>query len=244
MTVFSEFPFDVVFLIPLRNVDENCSLAKLVIDEHDLQKEDVEVVESILTGKTKQKVLLLLDGYDEYTPGTNTELDRAIERTVGKYLLILTSRPQDGIDFTRRIREKMDGEVVIEGFNHENIEKCCTKYLRKKAGQFLKEANQIPDLYELFKVPIILLMTSVLFNEGEKKTLPKRKTKLYEDIYEFVINRTTLKSHNFGCISSEVPNIRSMLQTIGKYAWKALQRDVRQLLIEKVSSSFEPKRLN
>ena len=119
MTVFSEFSFDVVFLIPLRNVDENCSLAKLVIDEHDLQKEDVEVVESILTGKTKQKVLLLLDGYDEYTPGTNTELDQAIEKTVGKCLLILTSRPQDVRDFTRRIRKKMDGEIVIEGFQSQ-----------------------------------------------------------------------------------------------------------------------------
>ena len=132
----------------------------------------------------------------------------------------------------------MNGEVEIEGFNEENIEKCCSKYLRKKAGQFLKEARQITDLYELLKVPIILLMTSVLFKEGEKKTLPSRKTKLYEDIYEFVVDRTTLKPHNFGCTSSEVPNIRSKLLTLGKYAWTALQRDVRQLLIEKVSPIF------
>ena len=238
ITIFSDFPFEFVFLIPFRNVDRNCSLAELVADEHDLQKEDVEIVKSILTGKTKHKVLLLLDGYDEYNPGTNTELDQAVEKTIGRCLLIVTSRPQDGIDFTERIKKKMDGEVVIKGFNQENIEECCSKYLRKKAGQFLNEARQIPDLYELLKVPIILLMTSVLFNEGESKTLPKRKTKLYEDIYEFVINRTTLKPHNFGCYSSEVPNIRSMLQALGKYAWNALQRDVRQLLIEKASLNF------
>ena len=92
---FPEFPFDFVFLIPLRNVDENCSLAEVIVDEHDLQKEDIGLVDYILTGKTKHKVLLLLDGYDEYTPGTNRELDRAIEKTVGKCLLILTSRPKD-----------------------------------------------------------------------------------------------------------------------------------------------------
>ena len=129
----------------------------------------------------------------------------------------------------------------MKGFNHKNIEKCCSKYLGDKAGQFLNEAKQIADLYQLLKVPIILLMTSVLFNEGITKTLPSRKTKLYEDIYEFVMDRTTLKPHNFGCISSEVANIQSMLQTLGKYAWKALQRDVGQLLIEKASQNIEHK---
>ena len=134
----SEFPFDFVFLIPLRNVDENCSLAKLIADEHDLEKEDIELVESILTRKTNHRVLLLIDGYDEYTPGTNTELDRAIENTVGKCLLILTSRPKDQKDFTIKIREKMAGEVEIQGFSEENIKKCCSKYLavKKKLTSF------------------------------------------------------------------------------------------------------------
>ena len=177
ITIFVDFPFDFVFLILLRNVDENCSLAKLVVDEHGREKEDIDILQNILHGKTKHKVLLLLDGYDEYTPGTNTELDRAIEKTLGKCLLILTSRPPDGRDFTRKIRDKIDAEMEIKGFNQENIEKCCSKYLKKKAGQFLKETRKIPDLYKLLKVPIILLMTSVLFKEGEKETLPSQKNK-------------------------------------------------------------------
>ena len=92
-------------------MDGNHSLAKLVADEHDLEKEDIPLLQNLLQGKTKHKVLLLLDGYDEYTPGTNTELDRAIEKTIGKCLLILTSRPKDGTDFTRQVRDKLDGEV-------------------------------------------------------------------------------------------------------------------------------------
>ena len=95
-------------MIPLRNVDRNCSLAKLVADEHDLLTEDVEIVKSILTGKSNQKVLLLLDGYDEYTPGTNTELDQTIEKTVGKSFIILTSRLNEDKDFTKYIRNKME----------------------------------------------------------------------------------------------------------------------------------------
>ena len=102
----SDFPFDFVFLIPLRNVDENCSLAELVADEHDLEKEDVDLLQTILTSKTKHKVLLLLDGYDEYTPGTNTEVDRVIEKRKGNSFVILTSRPKEGRDFTKKLGRK------------------------------------------------------------------------------------------------------------------------------------------
>ena len=218
-------------------MDENCSLAKLVADEHDLEKEDIPILQNLLEGKTKHKVLLLLDGYDEYTPGTNTELDRAIEKTVGKCFLILTSRPKDQKDFTVNIRDKMAGEVEIRGFSEENIKKCCSKYLgsEEESKRFLDEAKTKASLYRLLNVPIILLISSVLYNESEEKTLPERKTELYENLYQFVMDRSTLKPHNFGCYSSEVPNLEDMLQTLGRFAWEALQRDVRQLLINKVT---------
>ena len=217
-------------------MDENCSLAELVADEHDLEKEDIPLLQNILKAKTKHKVLLLLDGYDEYTPGTNTELDRAIEKTVGKCFLLLTSRPKEEKDFTQKIKDKMDGEVEIEGFSEEKIKECCSRYLGSEEAEiFLEEAKKKAGLYNLLHVPIILLMTSVLYNEDDKKSLPERKTELYENLFEFVMDRSTLKPNNFGCYSSEVPNLQGMLQTLGKYAWEALQRDVRQLCIEKVS---------
>ena len=219
-------------------MNENCSLAELVADEHDLEKEDIPLLQNLLKGKTEHKVLLLLDGYDEYTPGTNTELDRAIEKTIGKCFFILTSRPKDQKDFMIKIRDKMAGEVEIQGFSKKNIRRCCSRYLgsEEAADKFLKEAKTKAGLYELLNVPIILLMTSVLYNENEEKTLPKRKTELYEDLYQFLMDRSTLKPHNFGRVSSEVPNLGYMLQTLGKFAWEALQRDVRQLLINKVGN--------
>ena len=221
-------------------MDENCSLAELVADEHDLEKKDIPVLQNILKGKTKHKVLLLLDGYDEYIPGTNTDLDRAIEKTIGKCLLILTSRPKDGTDFTKQIRDKMDGEVIIQGFSEKNIVKCCSLYLGSEsdAKQFLEEAAKKADLYKLLHVPIILLMTSVLYNEDDKKSLPERKTALYEDLYQFVMDRSTLKPHNYGCYSSDIPKLDDMLQTLGRFAWEALQNDVRQLLIIKVGIRY------
>ena len=131
---------------------------------------------------------------------------------------------------------------------------------KQEADKLLEEAKKKAGLYELLKVPIILLITSVLYNENEKsapeqrpnlkgdvykqnkKSLPERRTELYENLYQFIMDRSTLKPHNFGRYSSEIPNIQTLLQTLGKFAWEALQRDVRQLYIEKVSPNIEPKR--
>ena len=64
-------------------MNRQCSLAQLIIDEHDqLTEMDKMPIEKVIEGKTKQKVLLLLDGYDEYTAGTNKDIDRAIESGV------------------------------------------------------------------------------------------------------------------------------------------------------------------
>ena len=237
----TDFLFDFVFLLPLRNVDEDCSLAKLLVNEHELEDTDIERVDNIIRGKTSHKVLLLLDGYDEYTPGTNAELDRAIEKTIGKCFLILTSRSKEEKDFTKNIREKMDGEVVIEGFSEENIKKCCSLYLgsEKEAEQLLETARTNTQIYELLEVPIILLITSVLYNDNDKKSLPESRTKLYEDLYELLMDRSTLKPHNFGCYSSKVPNLQAMLQILGKFAWEALQNDIKQLLINKVGIAYK-----
>ena len=68
--------------------------------------------------------------------------------------------------------------------------------------------------------------------KNEEKTLPERKIELYENLYQFIMDR--LKPHNFGCYSFDIPNLQDMLQTLGKFAWEALQNDVRQLLINKV----------
>ena len=128
---------------------------------------------------------VLLDGYDEYKKGTNKEIDEAIESGIGNCFLLLTSRPGY---VAKSVRDRMDGEVRIEGFNNENIRKCCDLYLgskqrtdkllqlAKKAG--ISEAN-------LLRVPIILLMIIVIFDK--KQSLPKTKTEIIRTIIQLMI---------------------------------------------------------
>ena len=172
----------------------------------------------------------MLDGYDEYEPGTNKDIDEAIEFTIGNCFLILTSR--QGSYLSKRIRDTMDGEILIEGFSEEVILECSTKYLgsKEKSEEMLKQAEQA-GIHSLLHIPIILIVTVVVF--VEEKSLPKTKTDIYKTIFRLVMDRTTLKT--FGCKSEHIIKLAELLDTLGELSWAALQNDVQQLLLKRVS---------
>ena len=75
--------FDFVLTIRLKNVDETSSLAEIVKQQHDKIKDfPTGQIKSILEGRTESKVALLFDGYDEYHPGRNKEIDKMELETV------------------------------------------------------------------------------------------------------------------------------------------------------------------
>ena len=228
--------FDFVFLLRLRYADKKSSLAELIVKQHGkLDKEDVSRIEGVIKGKTKDKVLLILDGYDEYKPGTNKEVDQAILYTIGNCFLILTSRPdlpsEKGSYVSKEIRDRMDGEVVIEGFTEESIKKCSSQYLdsEEESSVMLEQATD-SGIAPLLKVPIILLMVCVLFSQD--KRLPSTQTKLVGDIIALCIDRTVLKNAQLDIQGS----LDDLLFSLGELSWKSLQNEVQQLLLCKASN--------
>ena len=188
-----------------------------------------EYIKSILDGVTIHRVLLMLDGYDEYKSGTNADIDEAIESGIGNCFMILTSRPGDYL--SKSIRDKMDGEIIIEGFSRQNIRECSTKYLKseEKCDKMLRQAEKT-GIDVLLHIPIILVMTVVVFIQEE--SLPKTKTGIYETIFRLAMDRTTLKT--FGCKSEAISKLQDLLYKLGEFSWNALQDDVQQLLLKKV----------
>ena len=130
----------------------------------------------------------------------------------------------------------MDGEVIIEGFNEENINKCSAKYLENEnnAVKMLSQAKEV-GIYDLLKIPIVLLMTCVIYSEH--KSLPRTMTKIYGKIFEMVIDRTALKSFQPGLYADIMEHLDVLLCALGELSWKALQNDVQQLLLRKVKST-------
>ena len=228
-----------MFLLRLRDVDKTSTLAELIISQHGkLEKSDKEFIQSILEGKTNHKVLLLLDGYDEYTTGSNQHIDRAIEHSISNCFLILTSRPgseSEGrtyIYVSKAIRDKMDGEVIIEWFSPGNIVKCSTEYLgSKEQCDAMVEQAKKTGIYDLLRVPIILLMICVVFSEHD--SLPRTRTEIYDQVFEMIIDRTGMKTFS-GMYADVKEWLEPLLYALGEFSWKALQDDVRQLLLKKV----------
>ena len=220
--------FDMVFLIELRYVNNNCSLEQIIMKQHGLTGKKVteSQIGSILE---EQSVLLILDGYDEYTKGTNQHIDNAIENTVGDCFLILTSR--DGDYISKYTLDKFDGEIEITGFSPSSIFQYAAKYLDSEeiANKLIIEAADVM-ITDLLQIPIILLMVCVLYYREQK--LPNSHTEIIERIVEMILDRSALK--HFGRKWGKIPGLKASLYQLGKLAWKTLKSKTRQLLLSKV----------
>ena len=222
-------PFHLVFLIRLKYVKRGQSLIDIIRKQHGgLKGCTDEYTESIIEGDTGHRVLLMLDGYNEYKPGTNDDIDQAIEYSIGNCFLILTSQPGH---LSKRITEEMDGKIIIEGLSEEKIKECSTKYLQSEehSDEMLRQTKEM-GIYGLLHIPIILLMVAVVFIQN--KSLPKSRTALYQTIFRLTMDRTTLKT--FGCKSADISKIGDLLYILGQCSWEALQNNNQQLLLKKV----------
>ena len=219
--------FEFVFLIALKNVSKNIPLEEIILQQHGRMRNMGVSKEQIKSFIQKKKVLILLDGYDEYRKGTNTDIDSAITDTLGDCFLLVTSRPGDYMKTPDR--DQMDGEVQISGFGCKAIEECSAKYLgnKQRSDDFLEKCNE-SEVDDLLYIPIVLLMLCVLYHASE--TLPKRKTDIVFGIIKMYINRAKKRF-------PQMKDFEEILFKLGKLSWEALQRNTKQLLISKVSKT-------
>ncbi len=186
--------FAFVFLILLKQVSDNKPLAEIILEQHE-QLEDQDVtsneIKSILHGKGGGPVLLLIDGYDEYKKGTNTELDRILKNGLDNCLVALTSRPGP---FLNPFISDFDKHVKFTGLSRKNIAKYVKMFFNEEestVANFLEQANDI-EINPLLKVPVILCMACILFNESGQ--LPRNRTDMCKEIVRICISRSVLKT--------------------------------------------------
>ena len=236
--------FQFVFFILLRHIEGSKSLEEIIMKQHGrLETENVSPseVKAILQGETNSNILLMFDGYDEYSEGTNEDIDKILLNGKDNCMIIVSSRSGN---FLHQIKSSIDEEVRITGFSQENIIKCAEQYLGSKqlSQTFLNQAEQAgvhsredPSFFRydgLLHVPIILLMACAVFIEN--KYLPSSKTAIFDQVVHMCISRTTLKT--MGKTASEVNNLQELMVKLGKLAWEALNRQSKQLLLYKVEN--------
>ena len=219
--------FDFIFYIPLRAVQDDRGIESIIKEQHAaLDGNDVklEEIEEILSSRTHQNVPLILDGYDEYRPGTNPTIDRAITKhQLRNCWMIITSRETTKL---AAVRECIDAEAKITGFDFHGVKEYITKYLgvEEKCKDLFTRVN-----FALLRIPILLHMTCVLFLR--KVSLPDTRTGILAAIVERCIDWNEIRETG----QKTARDTEEIIVKLGKLAMKGLQRDHLQQTFTKVN---------
>ena len=243
--------FDFVFHIALRYVKETAgSIEDIIIAQHpSLKRKKVKAweVRTILEDDSCGKVLLLIDGHDEYKTGRNSDIDQTIKKELlGDCWMILTSRETNDID---NLKEYMDAEVQIQGFDDISVESYVYRYMENtqkahRLSQQISERERNEKIDDILKTPILLNMVCSLF-EGPNP-LPSTECQLVGCIVQRCINREAIragrpkviKNTDVFSIDSWPDDIRNIFLKLGKLAFDNLNKPIKNLMFDKVCRIF------
>ena len=136
--------FDFVFHVALKLVRDQRRIADIILQQHaGLLGNGVTASEiKTVLEDPEQRILLILDGHDEYKPGTNRYIDDAIRKKRLRHCwIVVTSRENKDLP---SLRDYFDVEAELLGFDKENIEEYITKYLgdKGKCEELIKLVNK------------------------------------------------------------------------------------------------------
>ena len=137
--------FDFIFHISMKSVHPNLPIENIIIEQHrGLNGNGVQPdeIKAILEGNSNHNVLVILDGHDEYKNGTNAHIDKTLTKAhLRNCCVILTSRETKDLP---AIREYMDIEAEITGFDPKRAEEYVTKYLgsQEKCDKLMEVARK------------------------------------------------------------------------------------------------------
>ena len=218
--------FDFLFLIALSQVDKTSSLGEIVKTQMGLSDVPTVHLESILEGKTKHKVLLILDGYNEYIPGMNASIDKALtEGNINRYT-ILTCCHGDYLD------NDVDAVVEIKGFASESGEKWIISFLpifKSRRNMVIQYQNLVLQNFQDFKLFMVAAVS--LETHASADTFAK----FLEIVYNMILERATIQK--FKRKPEELEQLTDWLNILNQMSWEALQKDVGKYLLSKVTIS-------
>ena len=213
--------FAVVLLIKLRDVCNTKDFCAILQKAELLSAGDPMVLSQLYDYilHNQQKVLLILDGYDEYSAEKSSPVYHIWK---GSHLrdctLLVTTRPIKRDE----LRPGSQAQFEINGFNRWQVEKFALKFLRdqtevEKFTDFLFEHK----LWRLAEIPLLLLML-VLSWKKYQGPLTSRSD-LYWKFCQTLLEHVTAKSSDETFRSMD--EYKEDLSKLGKLAWQALLND-------------------
>ena len=216
--------FSVLLMIRLRDV---CGLEDFgaVLKASKLLANDESVTVDNLHNyvlQNQDKVLLVLDGYDEYHEGRSSPIDQIWQRVLLRdCYAIMTTRLTTEVD---KMRKSSDAQLEIRGFDTEQqVVQFASKYLSdekevKELTDYLRKEN----IWDVAEIPLLLLMMCLVWRDRHHRGLPKSELELYERFVETLLYHMSVKD-SVKCLERNILEIyKEELTKIGKLALDAL----------------------
>ncbi len=165
------------------------------------------------------RVLLILDGLDEYAMGTNIVIDNIVNNrsnaTMCKTCLIIASRSE--AQNLNLIAKQMNKVILAKGFDEENVIRCANNFFKRAGNEEETSVFLKNDVLELLRIPIILVMAYLLHQEHTEESLPTSKSEVIGEIIDLILDRK--KSRKL--TEQEKTKIKTQ---VGEKAWAAAQK--------------------
>ena len=176
--------FDFLFLIALCHVNKTASLGEIVKTQMGLSDVPAVHLESILEGKTNHKVLLIVDGYNEYIPGMNASIDKALtEGNTNRYTIITCCHG----DY---LGNDVDAVVEIKGLGTYEI-KAWNNSFFKNYELKMNMARQFSSLLAMTNLPLKEFMMAAVSLETNASA--DTFAKFLDIVYNRIVERATIQ---------------------------------------------------
>ena len=214
--------FDLVLLVRLRDVSNLQDVPSILRASQVLDNDGAISVDNLYeyVRGHQEKVLLILDGYDEYIYSSENDESPVIkiwkESELRHCCVVITSRPMKA----ETLKKFSDAQFNIDGFNDERQEEFARRFLKddEDIEEFFKYLEK-HDLRELAQIPLLLVMLCLLWTETKREELPKERTDIFAQFIK------TLFDHMGEKQSAELVSAKDYsveLYALGRLAFEAL----------------------
>ena len=215
--------FAVVLLIKLRDVCNRQDFCDMLQKAELLSADDPMVFGQLYDYilRNQQKVLLILDGYDEYSAEKSSPVHQIWKGSLLRdCTLLVTTRPRKKDE----LRPGSHAQFEINGFDQWQVETFAFKILLDqtevlKFMDFLGER----DLWDLAEIPLLLLMLVLTWEVSDYQGPSTSRANLYNSFCQTLLDHVTAKASDETFRSMD--EYREELAKLGELAWQALLND-------------------
>ena len=217
--------FTLLLLIRLRDVCDSPDLCTMLKTTELLSADNPMAVNNLCeyVRQNQEKVLLILDGYDEYSGGKSSLIHQIWRGSqLRDCCVMITTRPVKEDE----LRVPSHAQFELNGFDSwEQKEQFASKILPDEEDvKGLLEYLEEHDLEEMAEIPLLLLMLCLLWKK-KKHQLPTSRAEIYVEFIQTLLDHMATKDSDNVATDKSIDEYQEELSKIGKLAFDALLED-------------------